>query len=58
MFHGDEDTAITMERPRRCAPASPNCEGVVVVKGAAHAGNLSHPDQVNGPLAEFLHRVA
>jgi pimeloyl-ACP methyl ester carboxylesterase len=38
--------------------ALPNCQGVVVVEGAAHASNLSHPEQVNGPLREFLAKHA
>jgi hypothetical protein len=27
---------------------------VVQIEGAAHAGNLSHPEQVNEPLLGFL----
>jgi pimeloyl-ACP methyl ester carboxylesterase len=34
------------------------CDQIVIVNGAAHAANLSHPDQVNGPLREFLRKHA
>jgi len=54
VFHGDEDQAIPMSKADALSEALPNCEGVVVVKGAPHASNLSHPEQVNGPLREFL----
>jgi pimeloyl-ACP methyl ester carboxylesterase len=56
IFHGDEDAAITMERAQALCEGLPRCEQLVVVEGAAHAGNLSHPDQVNPPLREFLRK--
>ena len=31
-----------------------DCGGVVWVQGAAHAPNLTHADQVNPPVLEFL----
>jgi pimeloyl-ACP methyl ester carboxylesterase len=58
VFHGDEDQAITMDKAEALCAGLAGCEGVVVVNGAAHAANLSHPDQVNGPLREFLSRHA
>lgn len=54
IVHGDEDQAIPMEKAERLRDGLGNCEQFVVVKGAAHAANLSHPDQVNPPLREFL----
>jgi pimeloyl-ACP methyl ester carboxylesterase len=54
VFHGTADQAIPMERAEALAAALPDCRGLVKVEGAAHAGNLTHPDQVNGPLREFL----
>jgi len=56
IFHGDADQAIGMDRAEALQAGLADCEQVVVVKGAAHAGNLSHPDQVNGPLLEFLRK--
>jgi pimeloyl-ACP methyl ester carboxylesterase len=54
IVHGTDDVAIAMDRARKVADAVPDCRGFVEVQGAAHAANLSHPDQVNPPLAAFL----
>jgi 3-oxoadipate enol-lactonase len=56
IFHGDDDQAISMKKAEELRDGLIGCEALVVVKGAAHAANLSHPDQVNGPLRDFLHR--
>jgi 3-oxoadipate enol-lactonase len=58
IFHGEDDVAIPMEKAEYLARELPNCEGLVRIAGAGHAANLSHPDEVNGPLREFLHRHA
>ncbi len=54
VFHGDADHAISIDRGRLLADNLPGCKDFVAVKGAAHAGNLTHPDQVNPPLLAFL----
>lgn len=54
VIHGEEDTAITIDRAEAMAAALPGCAGVVRIPGAAHAANLIHPDLVNPPLLEFL----
>ena len=54
VFHGTADQAIPMEKAEALAAALSGCRGLVKVEGAAHAGNLTHPDQVNGPLRDFL----
>jgi pimeloyl-ACP methyl ester carboxylesterase len=56
VFHGDQDGAITMDRAEELRDGLAGCDQLVVVEGAAHAGNLSHPDQVNAPLSEFLRK--
>ncbi len=56
IFHGDQDAAIPMDRAEALRDGLANCEGIIVVKGAAHAANLSHPEQVNPALLEFLRR--
>ena len=58
IVHGDEDQAIPMEKAEALRDGLANSEQLVVVRGAAHAGNLSHPEQVNGPLREFLRKHA
>jgi pimeloyl-ACP methyl ester carboxylesterase len=58
IFHGDADAAIPMEKAEYLESALPNCEPLVRIPGAGHAANLSHPDEVNGPLADFLRRHA
>jgi 3-oxoadipate enol-lactonase len=54
IFHGDQDAAIPMERAEILCAGLPACRGIVVVEGAGHAANLSQPDQINDPLAEFV----
>jgi len=54
IFHGDVDQSIPMADAEILRDRLKGCERLVVVAGAAHASNLSHPDQVNGPLREFL----
>ena len=56
--HGTADTAITLESAKELRDALPNCMAFVEVEGGAHAANLTHPDQVNPPLLEFLREFA
>jgi len=56
VFHGEEDAAFPMDRAERLSKELPHCEGLVRIAGAGHASNLSHPDDVNGPLRDFLLR--
>lgn len=58
VFHGSQDAAIPMERAEVLRQGLGNCEALVVVEGGSHAANMSHPDQVNGPLKDFLRRYA
>ena len=58
VFHGDADAAIPMVKAEALRDGLPGCEGIVVVKGGSHAANLSHPEQVNPPLQDFLQRNA
>jgi 3-oxoadipate enol-lactonase len=54
VLHGSEDTAIPMASAEHLAGGLPGCGGVVVIQGAAHASNLTHPEQVNPVLVDFL----
>jgi 3-oxoadipate enol-lactonase len=56
VFHGSEDAAFPMQKAERLARELPHCEDLVRIDGAGHASNLSHPDEVNGPLRAFLGR--
>lgn len=56
VFHGEVDAAIPLEPAQRLSDGLPGSEGVVVVPGAGHASNLSHPEPVNARLADFLAR--
>ncbi len=56
VFHGEADTAIPMEKAEQLHKELANCEELVRIPGAGHASNLSHPAEVNGPLAAFLRR--
>ena len=54
VFHGTADQSIEMERAESLCQGLADCRALVRVEGAPHAANLTHPDQVNGPLLEFL----
>jgi 3-oxoadipate enol-lactonase len=54
VVHGTADQSIEMARAEALCDGLPNCKGLVRVEGGAHASNLTQPEQVNGPLLEFL----
>lgn len=54
VFHGTADVSIEIEKGEALCRALPGCAGVVRIEGGPHASNLTHPEQVNGPLLEFL----
>lgn len=54
VLHGERDESIAMVRAEILCDRLPGCESLIVVKGAPHASNISHPDQVNGSLLDFL----
>ena len=56
VFHGEADTAIPMEKAEQLLKELGACEELVRIPGAGHASNLSHPSEVNAPLAAFLRR--
>jgi pimeloyl-ACP methyl ester carboxylesterase len=56
IFHGEADAAIPMDKAERLAAELANCDALVRIPGAGHASNLSHPDEVNGPLRAYLLR--
>jgi 3-oxoadipate enol-lactonase len=54
VFHGTADQSIEIEKAEALCQGLSGCTGVVRVEGGPHASNLTHPDEVNGPLLEFL----
>jgi len=57
VIHGSHDGPIPIALAEQMAAALPGADGVVVIEGAAHAANLTHPDQVNPPLLSFLRNL-
>lgn len=54
VFHGTADASIEIEKADELCAGLSGCRGVVRIEGGSHASNLTNPDQVNGPLLEFL----
>ena len=54
VLHGTADLSVEMEKAEALCRGLSGCRGVVRIDGAPHASNLTHPDEVNGPLLEFL----
>jgi 3-oxoadipate enol-lactonase len=54
VFHGTADQSIEIAKGEELCRALPGCTGVIRIEGGPHAANLTHPDQVNGPLLDFL----
>jgi pimeloyl-ACP methyl ester carboxylesterase len=54
IFHGTADMSIEVAKAQELSERLPGSTGVVLIEGGPHASNLTHPDQVNGPLLAFL----
>jgi 3-oxoadipate enol-lactonase len=54
IVHGSEDVGIPVPEARRHAQAIPGAGPVIVVDGAPHASNITHPAEVNAALTRFL----
>ena len=54
VIHGSKDQAFDLSVAQGLRDALPACQGLVVVEGAAHGPNLTHPKPVNRALREFL----
>jgi pimeloyl-ACP methyl ester carboxylesterase len=57
VIHGDADAAIKLSLAETLARELPDAE-LVVVPGAGHAANLTHPGVANPAIERFLARVA
>jgi 3-oxoadipate enol-lactonase len=58
VIHGSEDPAFDLETARGLVRALGQCQGLVIVEGAAHAPNVTHSEPVNRALREFLEKHA
>jgi pimeloyl-ACP methyl ester carboxylesterase len=56
VIHGDADTAIPLSLAEALTAGLPDAE-LVVVPGAGHAANLTHPEVANPAIERFLARV-
>jgi len=54
ILHGTADAAIPMARAEAVRDGLGGPAALVKVEGGSHASNLSHPDQVNTAIVEFL----
>jgi len=54
VIHGTGDVSTPYQRAETVAAKVPDCRGLVLIDGAPHAANLSHPDEVNDAIADFL----
>jgi pimeloyl-ACP methyl ester carboxylesterase len=53
VIHGDDDAAISIDRAEALADGLPDAQ-LVLIEGAGHASNLTHPELVNPHIARFL----
>jgi len=58
VIHGSADRAFDLATAKGLQSALGNCKGLVVIEGAAHAPNVTHPKPFNRALSEFLGRNA
>lgn len=57
VIHGENDSAIPVDRAHDLVAALPEATGPVVIESAAHAPNLSHPEPVNQAIRGFLRQL-
>jgi 3-oxoadipate enol-lactonase len=58
IVHGQADQPIPLPLGQMLRDRLPGALDLIVIPGAGHTPGLTHPDQVNGPLAAFLRRRA
>jgi 3-oxoadipate enol-lactonase len=57
VIHGTGDVSTPYQRAETVAAKVPDCRGLTLIDDAPHAANLSHPEQVNEAIAEFLKQI-
>jgi pimeloyl-ACP methyl ester carboxylesterase len=58
VIHGSKDQAFDLATAEGLRDHLGACKGLVVIPGAAHAPNVTHPTEVNVALRKFLKRYA
>ena len=56
VIHGNADAAIPLERAQVLVDRLPDAK-LVVIEGAGHAANLTHPAPVNAAIKQFLEKL-
>lgn len=54
VIHGTEDVAIDMALADRMCAGLSGCKGVLRIQGGSHSSNITHPEEVNEAIEEFL----
>jgi 3-oxoadipate enol-lactonase len=54
VVHGGADVGMPSDLGKALYKSLPNAKNFVVVEGAPHAANVTHPDEVNAAIQEFL----
>lgn len=54
VIHGELDASIAVSRAEELVAGLPGAQPLVVVPGAGHAANLTHPQPVNAAIRPFL----
>jgi 3-oxoadipate enol-lactonase len=57
IIHGTADATVPMWRAEQLRDGLPGFRELVVVEGAGHASNVSHPAEVNEAMARFLRSI-
>lgn len=56
VIHGENDAAIPVEHARELTRGLSGAEELIIIPGAGHASNLTHPAVVTAALNDFLER--
>jgi len=54
VIHGEADASIPVEKAQELVDRIPNARPLVVIPGAGHAANLTHPEVANPAIRDFL----
>jgi pimeloyl-ACP methyl ester carboxylesterase len=57
VIHGSEDVAIEPSIGEKLCERLPGCRGYVLIEGAGHASNLTHPEPANRAIEDFLRTI-